>query len=200
MMKQALIVLPLLILAGCYEAETDLLKGNENTIALAEAVFAANDMVWYFGGTGKTIRLCGMQTKEDYDPTCAEGRDLSIERTFSGNYIVQVKTDDLYNYGIWYRSDDSDEAKTGRRCFEWLGEGLVGLDRGLLDTGSGFGREVLAIAPAAKISRSELEDIVAKYEWRYSQTKRCLGARLLIFDSAIVVEGDNRHLPRFEIN
>jgi hypothetical protein len=192
-----------LLLSGCYKSDTDLLAGNKNAIELADSLFGYNGTTIYFEGSGDTIELCTARSKEEFGSGCSSLGTIVVERTRSGNYIVQkTNASGGYEYGIWYRSYAGSAGGAGRQCFEWLGNGLVG--QSLEVTGSirgaypEFAQRVLSIAPNERIDRDQLLALTLAYELRFDADETCLGEWLFIDPATIVIDGDRRHIRAFD--
>lgn len=194
----------LALLSGCYESSTDLLGDQKETITLAEPVFAYNDTVVHFEGTGQTVKLCSPQSKAEFAAGCATMGDISLKRTLSGNYIIQKSKPGKggYHYGIWHRSYTGDQGGAGRQCIEWFGQGITGesleYGRRLPSIYADFVQRVLRIAPSKDLTKDQLMPLAYEYESRFKAQETCLGSWVLIMPQTVVIEGDRRHLRAFD--
>jgi len=209
----SLMLLFLIFLSGCYESETDLIGGNAEFIEKLDTILIFNNKAYYSRGSGQTVTLCELATKQDFDTKCKFPKEMKIERTTFGNYVVQIKSSQKYNYLLFTRSDPANLAKSGAVCAMWLGDRIVGDDlmaivsKGRIE--SVFGdpafnqiRKDLALYPQRQIeSRDQLQNIVRIYETRTANVTidkwPCLGSVVHFTPKNLVVRGDNRHLPDF---
>ena len=209
-MKELLVGILPLLLAACFESPSDLLGSNANTIERTDPIFAFRNDVYYIQGVGKNVTLCKLAEKVDMRKPCNEVGRLSVERTGRGNYIVQMLQSQKYTYGLWFRSDESWQGKSGSQCFVWLGDGIVGqteMSQVALQWGSTLvftklANEVRNIATEKNIDRRQLLKIAQVYEVNLSPLGSdkitCLGERVRFSPTGMQIAGDNRHLRQFE--
>lgn len=199
------------MLGGCYESQSDLIGSNAVTVSRLDSIIVFNYEAYYAAAVGKQVQLCNLKTKADL-ARCDAGPTIKMERTSSGNYIVQAFTGKKYYYGLWTRSDPGIAKKGLSACLMWLGDGIVGSSatNGMSLTALRFGgtkvyqsiNQELQDLPASTLStRDQLKHVVEVYERYAANTVTdefvCLGERAIADPTSVVIAGDNRHLPAF---
>lgn len=202
-------ILPFL-LAACFESPSDLLGEHANTIERTDPIFSLKGQTYYLEGVGKSVAICSLKDKADMRKPCNQIARLSLERTSRGNYIVQVLQTGRYNFGLWFRSDESAQGKSGLQCFAWLGDGIVGqtdmsgvsLEWGATRVFTKLAGEVRNVATEKPIDRRQLLKIAEIYENNLapigSDKVTCVGDRVWLSPAGMQINGDNRHLRQFE--
>lgn len=201
-------------LAGCYDSQTDLIGENSRQVVSANSILVFRNIAYVANVRGTEVQLCPLRTPSDASRVCTKPQMLKLERTISGNYIVQIFDGKSYVFGLWFvplsRSFDQPE-----NCLMLLGEDIVGpnLVGAVLGTGqrmskyaeqARFQELVSSLAPYRNehlASRDELLSVVGAYEKTVFSLVRptCPGDAIHFGNRAgVAIQGDNRHLPAIE--
>lgn len=209
--KPSCFLLLSLLLSGCYESSSDLIGDNAVTIDKFDSLIVQNNRAFAVLPKGKQAVLCELKNKGDLKKPCTDGDSIKLERTASGNYIIQLR-EKLFNgrhkYALWMRSEPFGSHFA---CVMWLGEDIV-TDRlgnviGQSDSDQAgpyadFKKALRNVAVEPLITRDQLKRIVSIYEQALTNPQEkqwgCLSSRTSIDNSLIALEGDNRHLKPFE--
>lgn len=218
MNKLSLFIIFLLstLLSGCYESDVDLIGENENKLESFESLIVNSGNAYIVDLKGDKYQLCAITNKSDLADPCgnkATNRSIKFERTYEGNYIVQIQdfvsSKTSYKYGLWFRSEENPLSEY-HACFVWLGDGIVGsndfsqiLDG--VDKSKEFNNlsiQLMNISRGKLINREQLIKIANAYEmnksYNTSGKQICWSSRTKIDSKLIKIEGDYRPLKAFE--
>jgi hypothetical protein len=200
------------LLSGGYLYETDLIGNKAAAIISFDSIIIDRGSVYYMIPSGTGHKICTLESKNQKWSDCPLGKDVKLERTLLGNYIIQVAgANDNYQYGLWMRGEKADSSKLSA-CILWVGDGIVGASshspfdstRRLNSNNPAFidiTNELEKISSDESINRNQLLKIVAVYEKHIHQFEgavSCLNDRTRINGQQIVIAKDNRHLRDIE--
>lgn len=206
-------------LAGCYESRADLIGSKARELIGADTTIVFRNAVYVAQSNGAEITVCKVERPADAMRPCSSPQHVKLERTDSGNYIVQIFDGKRYVYGLWHVPLSRSRDTLGTEdCLMMLGENIVGNGNAVVSIALGrivrgdiehsrnepYQRLIAALGPysAKEISnRTELLEIVSLYERHLFGIlgSTCPGDRLFFGNKAgVSIRGDHRNLPPVE--